>query len=382
MKLLFVPWGRGMGHMTRCLAIAAQASRSQDQAVIVAEERWDSLAKQAGCTRLSYPQELVSVGIWKEWENVDHVRRSLSADLRILEQVKPDIVVHDQRPTMPMACELAGIPYAALAQRTDLPDFFYEGLASFQTFWNNCKPAFNTVLSENGLPLLQNNWRDLNFRNPILIPSIPAFDPLPAATMGPEVWYTGPLHLNRDDVVLVPDFESRPEVPIIFVYGVIQTQQDLDQLIHTFHDGSFHLVIAALPPDVHVSQQTEHLRNISIYDFVNVPTFLPKCDVAIIHGGHGSCTAVLAAGIPAVVLVDSSPLELERTSNGKRLQEMGVALCVSYDDISSKLYDTVKRLLSESTYYQAAKRWQKHLRVWNGPKTAWEILTKAIGGRK
>lgn len=380
MKVLLVPWGRGMGHITRCLAIATQATYGQDQVTVVAEEKWDSFIKQVGCVRVSYPQELLSVGLWNQWDNVDHVRRSLAADLHILEKVRPDAVLHDQRPTMPIACELVGIPCAGLAQRGDLPDFFYEGSADSQAFWDTWSPSFNTVLSESGLPPFKGNWRDLLFRNPVLIPSIPAFDPFPEEIMGPQVWYTGPLHLNREDVVAAPDFERNPEAPIVFIYGVIQTQQDLDQILQVFQDDSFHLVITALPTNVKIPQQTDHLRHISFYPFVNAPTFLSKCDVAVIHGGHGVCTATLAAGIPAVVLIDSSTIQLERANNGRRLEEMGVALCIPYTAISDRLYGTVKYLSQDAIYRKKAQQWKKHLQQWNGPKTAWKILTESIGG--
>ena len=377
MKILLVPWGRGMGHITRCLAIGTHGANSnnQDQVYIVAEAQWDTLIKQVGCVRVSYPQELTSAGPWENWENVDYMRKSLSADFTMLEKVQPDVVLHDRRPTMPIACELARIPCVLLAQCGDRPNFVYSDKVDSQPFWKEKSPAFNAVLYEHGLRPLNGDWRDLLFRNPVFVPSIPEFDPFPKEMVDTQVWYTGPLLLSIEHPSLLPEPERRVGIPIIFVYGVIKNQHEMTQLLTIFQDGLFHLVITALPANVDIPKYIKDLSNISIYPFVNVPRFLQGCDVAIIHGGHGSCMAALTSGTPVVILTDSSQ-ELERTYNARRLEEMGIAQCLPRNVMGEKLYDTVKNLAQEPLYHQNAQHWQTYLRQWNGPKTAWEMLTR------
>ncbi|BCL78882.1 hypothetical protein ccbrp13_13470 [Ktedonobacteria bacterium brp13] len=110
---------------------------------------------------------------------------------------------------------------------------------------------------------------------------------------------------------------------------------------------------------------------------MDVPEILPRCDAAIIHGGHGICMAVLTAGIPAVVLPGSEQ-EQERIFNGKRLETMGTARCVPGNIEWNKVHNDIEAVAQEPIYRTNAQRWQKHIQQWRGPKDAWEQLVRLV----
>lgn len=376
MKLLLIPWGRGMGHLTRCLAVAAEAVRHDEaQVSIVAEDRWAKLIEQVGCKREKFPQELISLSPWNQWEKAQYVRQSLAADLHILETVKPDVVLHDVRWSMLIACELANITCVTLVQYNMYPGFLFpeEGRP---TFWDDKLPAFNEVLSENGLEPLNSDLRELFFRYPVLIPSIPEFDALPIEAQGTQMWYTGPLLFNSNTDQSVSILSKKSDVPTIFVYGVIQTQEDLNRLLTAFQDAPFHLLITALPPNVCFRERANALPQVTVSPFVDATAVLPNCAAAIIHGGHGSCLALLSSGTPAIVLPDLH--HREQIYNSKLLEKMGIARCLLEKDRWDKVLNATEIVIQDSQYHVNAVTWQEHLRRWTGAKTAWKILTKLL----
>lgn len=374
MKLLLVPWGRGMGHITHCLAISKEVIKNDKNGVIyiVADSRWETLIKNFGAYLEVFPSELTSMHPWKEWDNIEHVRRSLAADLYLLKKVKPDIVIHDQRLTMPIACAMVGIPCIMLAQCQQSPDFLYTPDGGSWAFWKETSATFNVVLHENGLPLIEQDVRELIFRYPVIIPSIPEFDPIADKWRGKPIWYTGPLLLAIGDTLPLSIYKENSTKPVVFLYGVVHTQEDLNEIIKVFSDDKFNLMITGAPDNLVVSE-----HNIQIHGFINALSFLPNCVAAVIHGGHGSCMTLIESGTPAIVLPGSHH-ELERNWNGQRLEMMGIARCLPGNIQWSRVKDELIEMINEPIYRANALRWQKHIKHWQGPKMVWDILAKII----
>jgi UDP:flavonoid glycosyltransferase YjiC (YdhE family) len=88
---------------------------------------------------------------------------------------------------------------------------------------------------------------------------------------------------------------------------------------------------------------------------VHVARWVPQADVmphaaAIVsHGGSGTLTAGLAAGVPMAVL----PLFADQPHNARRVTELGAGIAV---DHAAELTDAVRRLIAEPSYRAAAQR--------------------------
>lgn len=378
MKLLLVPWGRGMGHLIPCLAVGMEAAKHGNQAYVVAEDKYANLIKQSSCTIVSYPSELTSEGIWEKWDQADHVQRFLSADLQLLKTIKPNVVLHDSRPTVQIACEIAGVPCAMLAQSRLCPEFLFPGALEPDPVWRKTAPAINMLLRKYGLQPLIKDTRELFLRNPFLMRSIPEFDPWYGDLTGAQVWYTGPLLVHDIGTSAIPKLAEISLSRTIYVYGVIQTQQDLDQLITEFRDGPYQLLLTGLPSAVHFSPAEIRNTNINIYPFIDAHKILPQCAAAIIHGGHGSSMALLSTATPGVVL--SGLNEPERALNGKRLESMGVALHTEGEISWKAVKNLVRTIIEVPSYRRNAQQWQRHMKQFKGPETCWKILTRLASG--
>jgi UDP:flavonoid glycosyltransferase YjiC (YdhE family) len=95
--------------------------------------------------------------------------------------------------------------------------------------------------------------------------------------------------------------------------------------------------IGAVGPNVHVAR------------WVPQADVMPHTDVMICHGGSGTVTAGLAAGVPMAVL----PLFADQPHNARRVTELGAGIAV---DHAAELTDAVRRLIAEPSYRAAAQR--------------------------
>ncbi len=395
MNLLLVPWGRNLGHLTRCLAIAKEAARQTELKVnVVLPQRWREAVESIGCTIWSYPGDLTELPAWQGWDTPAHMRRSLEADMHLLKQVQPDIVVHDNRPTMLIACQMLGIPCVLIAQCQQYPGFLFPGEDEEETIWYKTAENVNILLKECGLEPVEQDLRELLFRHPIIIPSIPEFDIIPdtrlAEGIATQLWYTGPLLWHEGTLTHLPVFDRNPVPPLLFVYGVVISQDDLNLLLDAFRDTPFHLIITGVPDTIHPLEDSPqislyHLGDITSRFPLDIMSVLPHCACAIIHGGHGSCMTILSSGVP-VVTMPSSSLESERIYNCRQLEKMGVGkmeLGCRLPGMAAdrKIRETVESIIHNPAYREHAKMWQQYIQQWPGPKAAVEIIT-CLGASK
>ena len=88
---------------------------------------------------------------------------------------------------------------------------------------------------------------------------------------------------------------------------------------------------------------------------VHVARWVPQADVMphaaamVCHGGSGTVTAGLAAGVPMAVL----PLFADQSHNARRIQDLGAGIAV---ESAVGVTDAVRRLLAEPGYRETARR--------------------------
>ena len=90
---------------------------------------------------------------------------------------------------------------------------------------------------------------------------------------------------------------------------------------------------------------------------VHVARWVPQADVMphaaaiVCHGGSGTLTGALAAGVPAVVV----PMIADQFENARRITDLGAGLTLKPEDIV-RLPDAVRALLADAGYREAARR--------------------------
>ena len=110
---------------------------------------------------------------------------------------------------------------------------------------------------------------------------------------------------------------------------------------------------------------------------VRVARWIPQADVlahaaAIVsHGGSGTVTGSLAAGVPAVVV----PFIADQFHNAERVAELGAGIALDPGDML-RLPDAVRALLADLSYREAAGRVAAEMRALPTVDTATAILRR------
>ena len=97
-------------------------------------------------------------------------------------------------------------------------------------------------------------------------------------------------------------------------------------------------------------RQPDHVR---IERWIDQHDLLPHCDAVVTHGGSGTLSAALDAGLPVVCI----PISADQPLNAERCVALGVGRIVSAEDRSPEAIRAATRaVLDEPTYRLAARR--------------------------
>jgi MGT family glycosyltransferase len=95
--------------------------------------------------------------------------------------------------------------------------------------------------------------------------------------------------------------------------------------------------------------------NVHVARWVPQADVMPHADVMVCHGGSGTVTAGLAAGVPMAVL----PLFADQPHNARRVADLGAGIAL---DDANGLHEAVRSLIAEPTYRATARRIAADLR--------------------
>ena len=95
-----------------------------------------------------------------------------------------------------------------------------------------------------------------------------------------------------------------------------------------------------VPSNVHVVESAPH------------GAVLPHVDLVITHGGHGTVTRSLAAGVPVMVV----PISRDQPDNAARVVHHGVGIKVSKRSSPEKFATAVRRILADDAIRANAHR--------------------------
>ncbi len=128
--------------------------------------------------------------------------------------------------------------------------------------------------------------------------------------------------------------------------------------------------------------KAELVRNLPkgtrLLNWVNFAHVLPRCKLAIQHGGMGTTHAILTAGIPQMVV----PHAADQRGQGKRVAEAKVGLNLTAHDVrNGKLLEGAKAILSDATVGQNARDFADEMAAGGGPERAAALLAEMVEQR-
>ncbi len=97
------------------------------------------------------------------------------------------------------------------------------------------------------------------------------------------------------------------------------------------------------PPHIHVER------------YIPQSLLLPRCDLAIMHGGYNSVMSALYAGVPMLIV----PLAADQPMNAQACAQLGVARVVDPEQLTPEVIrQHVREMLKDGSYRERARRFQ------------------------
>jgi rhamnosyltransferase subunit B len=271
---------------------------------------------------------------------------------------------------------LASVHFAPVAIRSfyDSPKMFYM-LMSKRTprwlrraqFWAADKfaadpllgPEINKLRGEQGLPPVSGIMRDWYFSPQLVLGLFPEWFAAVQPDWPPNTHLTGfPLWDQSSNTELpseVAEYLDAGEPPIVFAPGSAMTSGEdfFSAAAEACQQLGRRGVLLTRYPDQLPKQLPAEVRH---FDFVPFSHLLPRAAALVHHGGIGTSSQGLAAGVPHLVM----PMAYDQLDNATRLQRLGVAEVVRRPKFRGpRVAQALQRLLASQEVQANCKRWSE-----------------------
>ena len=119
--------------------------------------------------------------------------------------------------------------------------------------------------------------------------------------------------------------------------------------------------------------------NVRLAGYISQTLLLPRCAVAVNHGGFSSVLGALACGVPLVILPDGA----DRPVNARRAAALGVAIVLEEGRRTpAAIRAAVRTVLEEPRYRQRARAVQAEIEALPGPDRGVRLLEQLVAQRR
>ncbi|HEY8901905.1 MAG TPA: glycosyltransferase [Chthoniobacterales bacterium] len=185
----------------------------------------------------------------------------------------------------------------------------------------------------------------------------------PQPEWGPQVVNAGfPLYDLADQIALPPALEAfltAGPPPLLFTPGTAMSQgtQFFETALAACRRGGHRAIFATKFPDRLPANLPSEIFHAA---YVPFSTLLPRCAAIVHHGGIGTTSQALAAGIPQLI----RPFSHDQPDNASRVQRLGVGEAIRPDDFTeAHLTRTLGALLTNEPLKSRAAALATRLRA-------------------
>lgn len=363
----------GYGHSSRALAIANALPKSE---VLVGSYSYAlERIKRAGVNWVPVTQEYKLMGSQGSFDVSQTILRNQSSLLALNQMVAEErdimrahgvtVVVADGRIAPVIAASRLGIPCLVLTNQSDFYPFFQRDSALVKLFGKSFEWWMRSWLSH---------------ADEILIPDFYPPDTVCLLNLSPSFHvkkrtrFLGPLVAwRRNDVVPAKRPDGYDGYIVVSLGGHAYRQPLLEAVLkvapqfpHVYFDLLTSLSVSHLPSNVFCRGQVQECASL-----------FKAADCVITQAGHSTAMELLTLGIPAIIVPDTHQSEQE--NNALRMESMGVALRVEYDDLKpnpSVLAKSIDTLLTTGRYKRNAEQMALKSANMGGAQQAARVLTE------
>ena len=322
----------------------------------------------------SIRRTFLGVGLWTE-ERLDAF---VQDELRLYEALKPDLVLHDTRPTIPISARVAGIPCVSVTNAY----LTWYGTTSWRIFPPLLNPFLepirrylairphNRIRRKYGLP--RTRPREMMYDGDlILLADIPEY--APTKNLPDNYKYIGPLAWEPDSP-MPPHLEGvNSNSPMIyFTLGSTGLPQLFQGVIEQLRGTEYQVVITT-GWQIKPSNLEPLPTNIFVTTYLPGKKMMGRSDLVICQAGNGTTYQALGAGVPVIGM----PTHGEQWQNVSLLEAQGAGIAIKPADLND-IKPAIERILDNGYYKKNAARLQKIIEGYNGPQNAAGLIQNFI----
>lgn len=120
-------------------------------------------------------------------------------------------------------------------------------------------------------------------------------------------------------------------------------------------------------------------ENMITVDYVPYESLMPRASVVVHHGGVGTTSHGLLAGVPTLIV----PFAFDQSDNAEHARRLGVSRTVYRNQYrAERVASELKKLLQEPTYARRSVEVSRQLKRENGPARAADLIEEVLGGTR
>ncbi|MBG7704674.1 hypothetical protein HCJ76_42955 [Streptomyces sp. MC1] len=391
MRILFEPIAGavGLGAITRCLALA-QAAALRGHSVAFHAQPYPLLEKFPVGPRYdavvpTRPQPLIDPqsSTFSEALSIrgltqpDYLREAVRSELKTIEQYRPDVVVTEWQPSVPIAAHASGVPFVATLATTELSRLVGERPGPDDPFGDVDRDVLG-VAREYGIDDCAAVDELLHLRSLVNIaPTVPELEPL--LTGVPRTHFVGPLlfpplELRQPDIAA---HRAREKVLVYLGAGAVSVQSMVGVLGDAFPAPQYEVLVAAREQEIDGEPLPLRRGSVAIAHEPGLMAALQDCSVAVLRGSQNAVAASLMAGVPIVGLPgtrDSEPMY-----NMKVIEAHGCGRLLAGVPSASDVAEAAAAVMADGSAERAGLLGAL-LRAKGGPTEAITVIEQALGG--
>ncbi|MGZ7043420.1 MAG: UDP-N-acetylglucosamine--N-acetylmuramyl-(pentapeptide) pyrophosphoryl-undecaprenol N-acetylglucosamine transferase [Methanobacterium sp.] len=376
MKILLMPCGIGMGHASRCIALAEKFPKNVE--IIFASYGCGyEMLKEHGKYKLAKLPDIKFYGqnggfdikyTAKKSVDVPFIfLKSIYHESKIIKKFKPDVIVADAHYSVPITARVLGIPCIMITNELTL---------NFSSLY----PEEKTMeYLENGLKKFIIDVT--NQCNEILIPDVQNAIEVPPKLRS-KVIFTGPFLKQYpgkiDDKSKLREklgFKADEKIVLVTVGG----SEFGKRLLRLIHKASEYIdcdkIIMITGPQIDSDWIPESDKIVKKKFLDNIMEWMKISDVIISLAGHNTTMEIASLGIPNIIV----PIEnhSEQLKNALAMKKYGISIIKEINELNSKnLSNEINKMLKNG-YLEKINEIKKEFSKYDGTVKAAEIILKS-----
>lgn len=397
-SILFVPEGTVLAHVSRCIEVAKRLDRRRFSVQFACSGPAADRVEQAGFHRIPVEtrskQELLDQ-LHKGGSafTTEGIRQYVEAEIPLFDALRPDVIVHDFRPSASISAELLGIPVVCLTNAVWTPYYARPlgppeshiftrilgrricrrlmPMAQKAVFRHYAAP-FNKVRKANGLAPQSDVRECMSAANLTLLADHPLF--APTSHLPPNVRHVGPIFWEPK--LPDPSWVARLDRsrPIVYLtLGSTGGDASLPNLVHALYELGCQVLCTT------GTREIEGLpRGCFSAAYAPGRRLCQLADVVICHGGNGTIYQALSAGKPiiGIPMFHDQEFHMQQVC---RLR-LGLSLIPNRRPLRG-LQKAVETVLTTPAYREAASAFSVTMSDWHGAGSAAQQIEEFVSGR-